>query len=196
MTHAVETKRAYSHQSNGISQHLKGRRHGSVTGSPTSFRVEVLTEDEWPRLRGIRLSALRDDPLAFLSTYERELDYDEQRWRQEFSRGEWNVMLADDQDIGLVGATREPGTPQHECHLEFLWIAPKSRRIGTATMLLKTVLDRLQESGMRTVWLWILSGNDPALCLYEQFGFQSTNERQPLPDSPDRSEERMRLRLS
>jgi ribosomal protein S18 acetylase RimI-like enzyme len=45
-------------------------------------------------------------------------------------------------------------------------------------------------------WLWILNGNDPALRLYEQFGFQSTNERQPLPGQPGRYEERMRLRLS
>ncbi len=50
--------------------------------------------------------------------------------------------------------------------------------------LLRTVLDRLRDSGVHTVWLWILNGNDPALRLYEQFGFQSTNQRQPLPDDP------------
>ena len=162
----------------------------------TSFRVEVLTENDWPRLRGIRLSALRDDPLAFLATYENEAAYTEQRWRQEFSRGEWNVMLANGQDVGVVGATREPDMPPYECHLEFLWIAPGHRRTGVATMLLKTVLDRLWTSGVHTVWLWILTGNDPALRLYEQFGFLSTNERQALPDDPTRSEERMKLRLS
>ena len=162
----------------------------------TSFQVDVLTEDDWPRLRSIRLSALRDDPLAFLATYEREVSYSEQRWRQEFSRGEWNVMLASGKDVGIVGATREPDTPPHECHLEFLWIAPGSRRAGGATFLLRTVLDRLRDSGVRTVWLWILNGNDLAMYLYEQFGFQRTYERQPLPDNPTRTEERMRLRLS
>ena len=163
---------------------------------PTSYRVEVLTENGWHRLRDIRLSALSDDPLAFLATYEREAAYGEQRWRQEFERGEWNVMRASDQDIGLVGATREPGTPPHECDLEFLWIAPRSRRAGFATILLRAVLDGLRDSGVRIVWLWILNGNGPALSLYQQFGFQSTNKRQPLPDHPARSEERMRLRLS
>jgi ribosomal protein S18 acetylase RimI-like enzyme len=162
----------------------------------TSYRVEVLTENDWRRLRDIRLSALTDDPLAFLATYEREAAYGEPRWRQEFARGEWNVMRAGGQDVGVVGATREPGAPPHECHLEFLWIAPGSRRAGVATMLLRVVLDRLRDSGVRTVWLWILNGNDPARSLYRQFGFQSTNERQPLPEDPDRSEERMRLRLS
>lgn len=167
-----------------------------MAGSPTSFRVEVLTEEDWPRLREIRLSALRDDPLAFLATYERESGYDEQRWRQEFERGEWNVMLADDQDVGFVGDTWEPDTPEHECHLEFLWIEPGSRRAGVATTLIRTVLDRLRDSGVRTVRLWILNGNDPARALYQQFGFQSTEEWEPLPGHPAGSEERMRLRLS
>ncbi len=161
----------------------------------TSFRVDVLTENDWRRLQSIRLSALRHDPLAFLSTYERETVYDEPRWRHEFSRGEWNIIRADDQDVGLVGAIRDPRM-RHECDLEFLWVAPKSRRTGVATILLRAVLDRLRDSGVRTVWLWILNGNDPAMRLYEQFGFQSTNKLQPLPDNPGRTEERMRLRLS
>lgn len=162
----------------------------------TSFRVDVLAEDGWPRLRDIRLAALNTDPDAFLSTYEREKAYDERRWRQEFSRGEWNVMCVNDQDVGLVGAIRAADMPPHERDLEFLWIAPGSRRNRVATMLLRTVLDGLRDSGVRTVWLWILNGNDPAMRLYEQFGFQSTNKRQLLPDDPARSEERMKLRLS
>jgi ribosomal protein S18 acetylase RimI-like enzyme len=162
----------------------------------TSFRVDVLIEDDWPRLQDIRLTALNTDPDAFLATYEREKAYGERRWRQEFSRGEWNVMCVDDQDVGLVGSTREADMPLHECDLEFLWIAPDLRRAGVATTLLRTVLDRLRDSGVRIVWLWILNGNDPAMRLYEQFGFQSTNKLQPLPGNPRRSEERMRLRLS
>jgi len=167
-----------------------------VTGSPTNFRVEVLTADAWRRLRDIRLAALIADPTVFLSSHETESAYLEPRWRREFSRGEWYVMCENDQDAGLVGATRGPDLPLHECDLEFLWVAPDSRRAGGATMLLRWVLDRLRDSGVRIVWLWILDGNDPAMYLYEQFGFQSTNHRQPLPKQPGRYEERMRLRLS
>ena len=86
--------------------------------------------------------------------------------------------------------------PSQECYLEYLWVARGFRRSGVASLLLRTVLDRLRDSGVRTVWLWILTGNDPALRLYEQFGFRSTNERQALPGDPTRSEERMELRLS
>lgn len=166
-----------------------------MAGSPTSFRVEVLTENEWPRLRDIRLSALRDHPSAFLSSHEREAAYDEQRWCQEISRGEWNIMLADEKEIGLLGVTRERTMPSQECYLEYLWVAPGFRRSGVGSMLLRTVLNRLRDSGVHTVWLYILNGNQDAMRLYQRLGFQSTNERQLLPDHPAGSEELMRLRM-
>ena len=166
-----------------------------MAGKPTSFRVEVLTENDWPRLQQIRLVALKEHPQGFLASHEREAVYDERRWRQEFLRGEWNIMLAGDQEIGLLGVTREPGMSSQEGYLEYLWVAPEFRRSGVASMLLRTVLDRLRDSGVHTVWLYILDGNEPARRLYERFGFQSTNKRQPLPDHPAGSEELMRLRL-
>jgi ribosomal protein S18 acetylase RimI-like enzyme len=166
-----------------------------VARSPTSFKVEVLSEDEWSRLRDIRLAALRDNPSAFLSSHEDEAAYKEERWRQEFSRGEWNIMLTGGEEIGLLGVTREPGMPRQECYLEYLWIAPDFRRSGAAARLLRTVLDRLRHEGVHTVWLYILNGNQVAMRLYQRFGFQRTNERQLLPDHPAGSEERMKLRL-
>lgn len=166
-----------------------------MADSPTSLWVEVLNENEWARLRDVRLSALQDDPTAFLASYEREVAYGERRWRQEFSRGEWNIMRADDKEIGLLGVTREPTMSSRECYLEYLWVAPDFRRSGVGALLLRTVLDRLRDSGVHTVWLYILDGNQDAMRLYQRFGFQSTNERQLLPDHPAGSEERMKLRL-
>jgi ribosomal protein S18 acetylase RimI-like enzyme len=166
----------------------------------TSFRVDVLAENDWPSLRDIRLQALNTDPTAFLASHETEAAFAEQRWRQEFTRGEWHVMRAADQgqghrDVGLLGVTRLPATPSWGRYLEYLWVAPGARRLGVASNLLTTVLDQLRDSGVHIVWLYILDGNTPAMRLYQRFGFQSTNEVQPLPDDPTRSEERLWLRL-
>lgn len=166
-----------------------------MAGPQRSLRVDVLTEDKWPRLRDIRLTALQDYPAAFLSSFDREAGYDEQRWRQEFSRGAWHILLADGQEIGLLGVTRELAMAAQECYLEYLWIAPGFRRSRAASMLLRTVLNGLRESGVHTVWLYILNGNEGARHLYEAFGFQGTDEWQPLPDHPAGSEHRMKLRL-
>ena len=194
---AVVRKPDGRHNPNGVScQRLEARGIGSVTGLPTSFRVEVLAEDDWRRLQDIRTTALEADPRAFLSSHETETAFAEWQWREQFSRGEWHVMRVGTRDIGLVGVTREPDTPPRECYLEYLWVARSFRRRGVATLLLRAVLDRLCDSGIQTVWLYILDGNDPAMRLYQEFGFQSTNQRQQLPDHPAGSEELMRLRLN
>jgi ribosomal protein S18 acetylase RimI-like enzyme len=187
---------ANCHNPNGVISHQNPEAIRLVANSPSSLRVEVLTENEWSRLKSIRLTALQDDPAAFLSNHEDEAAFDEQQWREEFSRGQWNVMVADDQEIGLLGATRETTMPKQECYLEYLWIARGFRRAGVGSLLLKTVLDRLRDSGVRTVWLYILDGNDVAMRLYEGFGFQNANGRQLLPYHPAGGEELMRLQFS
>jgi len=193
---AVELKRGVLSQSEWRwCQRSEARHIGSVADSPTSLRVKVLTEDDWARLRAIRLSALQNYPAAFLSSYQLEKSYSEQRWRQEFSRGTWNILVADGEDAGLLGVTREQAMSLQECYLEYLWIAPDLRRSGAASMLLRTVLNRLRAAGVHTVWLYILNGNQVAMNLYQKFGFQTTNEPQLLPDHPAGSEHRMKLRL-
>jgi ribosomal protein S18 acetylase RimI-like enzyme len=83
-----------------------------------------------------------------------------------------------------------------QCYLEYMWVAPKCRRSGLALRMLAVVLDRLRARGVRTVYLWVLDGNEPAARLYKSAGFVSTSLRQPLPADPGRSEEQMHLSLA
>jgi len=157
--------------------------------------IKLLARDEWIMLRDTRLCALRESPHAFLSTYEREQAYGEDQWRSEFIRGDWNIGLIDEKAVSLLGATREPGAPAREVYLEYFWVAPRCRRSGLATSMLTVVLDRLQAARVRTVFLWVLDGNDAAMRLYKRAGFVSTNHRQLLPGDSERSEERLLLEL-
>lgn len=153
----------------------------------------VLGEEEWGRLRKIRLTALNESPRAFLSTYAKEQAFGEQDWRAEFSRGEWNIEVRGGEAVALVGVTRERGTPPGECYLEYIWVSPGFRRRGVATDLVKNVLQRLLVLGFGTIWLWILDGNEPARCLYEKCGFSSTGTRQRPDQDSSRCEELMQL---
>jgi ribosomal protein S18 acetylase RimI-like enzyme len=166
-----------------------------VTDSPSGLRVEVLTEDEWLKLKYIRLTALEKDPSVFLYPYEKEDAYSEQEWRQEFSRGQWYVMVSDDKEIGLLGVTREEAMPEQKYSLEYLWVDPGVRRTGVASSLLRTALARLGALGVRTAWLQVLDGNEAAMGLYQKFGFQNANERVELPDHPAGGGERLKLDL-
>ena len=157
--------------------------------------IRLLGPDEWPTLRDVRLSALRDSPHSFLSQHDLEDAYDQTRWRAEFTRGDWYVGIREGEAISLLAVTRERGTPRHQCYLEFLWVSPECRRSSVATRMLQTILERLKKDGIRTAFLWVLDGNDTAVRLYEKIGFAKTNFIQPIPDLPERTEERMRIEL-
>jgi len=155
----------------------------------------ILREDQWTILRDIRLIALKDSPDSFLSTYDKEFDYDETRWRSEFSRGEWIIAKQDGHVVAIVGAVSGYDVPDNDRYLEYLWVSPEVRGSGVAPSLIQTVLRRLKAAEIGTVWLWILDGNDPARKLYDKCGFTSTGKRQPLPNSTI-CEERMNMALN
>jgi ribosomal protein S18 acetylase RimI-like enzyme len=161
--------------------------------------ISLLTPDDWRALRKIRLSALSESPHAFLSTYEKESEYDEFKWRAEFARGDWYVGMVRagsvEKPVSIAGITRESGTPAHQCFLQYVWVAPEFRHQGVAFNMIKEVLDRLKLSGVRTVFLGVLDGNSSAISLYMRLGFVSSNNRQPLKGFPGRSEELMQLDL-
>jgi RimJ/RimL family protein N-acetyltransferase len=144
-------------------------------------------------LRDIRLAALRESPRNFLSTYQRERVYEDEHWRAEFTRGDWNVGFYEGEPISLLGVTHDDETPVDACYLEYLWVAPGHRRRGVALRMIKVILDRLSEAGVRTVFLWVLDGNDIAIQVYERSGFVRTNHSQPA--RPGRTEERLVLDL-
>lgn len=164
---------------------------------PDTYR---LTPGEWRTLREIRLSALRESPHAFLSTYKKESEYNELKWRTEFVRGDWYVGIvrveSADKLVSIAGITRESGTPAHQRFLEYVWVAPEFRRQRVAFNMIKEVLGHLKLSGVRIVFLWVLDGNGGAMRLYKRLGFVSCNHRQPLKELPGRSEELMRFRLA
>jgi hypothetical protein len=59
------------------------------------------------------------------------------------------------------------------------------------------ILQELKESGISTVFSYVLDGNEPALLLYERLNFESFGPWQPLPDYPaGRGEQQFRLHLS
>ena len=162
---------------------------------PPDLGFRRLDRDEWKVLRDARLIALRESPRSFLARYDQEEKYGQERRETEFDRGDWFVGELDDRHVFLTGVTRESCTPADECHLEYVWVAPDLRRRGTASDKLSDIIGKLKGSGVRTVFLWILDGNDPARLLYERLGFITTNQRQPLEAFPGRSEELMQLHL-
>jgi ribosomal protein S18 acetylase RimI-like enzyme len=156
-----------------------------------------LDPEEWHRLRDVRLVALKDSPGAFLATYEQEQGYSQERWEAEFARGAWYISEDVGKPVSMAGVTREPGGLQPaERNLEYVWVAPEHRRSRVAYQMLDEILQESKESGISTVFLHVLDGNEPALLLYKRLNFETFGPWQPLPDDPaGRGEQQFRLEL-
>jgi ribosomal protein S18 acetylase RimI-like enzyme len=161
---------------------------------PEGISLHILSDEEWPFLRDARLAALYDSPESFLSRYETEMGYSEDQWRAQFKRGFW-IVLKDKKDnvSGLVGIVKASDVLPSERYLEYLWVSPQYRGLGLASSLIESIREYLRLSGITTLRLWVLNGNETAWRLYEKSGFITTHKRQPLRDRPGRYEEQMKL---
>jgi GNAT superfamily N-acetyltransferase len=162
--------------------------------SPPAGRlaIERLVEADWAVLRELRLAALTDTPTAFASTLERELSFDEARWRQRL-RGTNPSFVARSHDevAGLAGGFVDGD----EWHLVSMWIRPTWRRRGVARSLIDEVVAWARRDGAPRLYLWVTDGNAPARASYQQSGFVPTGRRQALPSDASIDELEMALEL-
>lgn len=148
----------------------------------------------------MRLAALRSDPDAFGSSYEREVGRSSNEWEEratEWAAGyEQCVFLAEDDGgpVGMAGAYT-PGEDPSVRHLWGMWVATGARGIGIGSGLVDAVIAWGARGGAEGIRLWVAEGNDAARRLYRRHGFTETGRSKPLPSDPSRTETLMRLRL-
>jgi ribosomal protein S18 acetylase RimI-like enzyme len=174
---------------------LSGHAGNSTAVRSPAPVIRQLTPDQWQELKQIRLSALADAPQMFLSSFEVEKDYEDAQWELEFKRGDWYAGYVDGEPACMMGVTKEADAPVDECYIEYMWVLPRLRRYGVASLLLDEVLGNLRVAGCATVFLWVLTGNDAAARLYRGMGFDWTGVSQPLADRPGSFERQMNLSL-
>jgi GNAT superfamily N-acetyltransferase len=162
-------------------------------------RVRRALEDEWERMRDLRLRALQDAPDAFGLTIEDERAHDEARWRRWFTG--WDgasnaVFVADDAGrwVGIaVGSTHEGGVP----HLYAMWVEPAARGCGVGRALVEAVAAWAEhEIAADALELWVTEGNDAAERLYRAAGFEDTGAREVLREGSTLEIRAMRRPLS
>ena len=153
--------------------------------------IDILSGEEWPRLRSLRQRALRDSPDAFWATWEDEGAFTPDRWRDFASSVTWFVAHVQHEDIALAGAvTRAETTDAAE--VIGMWVDPGHRRRGTARTLLAAAEDWAQQRGAGALVLWVVDHNAAALAAYTRLGFITTGETAPMPAGRTGTEIRMR----
>lgn len=158
------------------------------TGLGSGVRIRRAESAEWKPYRDLRLEALRSDPLAFGSTFERETGFTEDQWRDRIARDSpaspsatWVAVDGAERFQGMVVAARVEGV----FHLFAMWVAPDLRRRGIGRRLLDAAIEWVGGVAPRNAI--VLEVNPRAVAavrLYESRGFRVTGKSSALDHSP------------
>lgn len=170
----------------------------------TEVEIRRLRAREWRQLRNLRLHALRDAPLAFGSTYEREVIYGNERWKHQAVAAEAGidevafVAVADGAHVGMARGYVRLGGEQNARAVAWLigvYVDPGWRGKGLGRSLSAKVVQWARERGVTEVLLHVADWNASARRAYESLGFALTGARTTLSHDPTVSEVEMRLPL-
>lgn len=133
--------------------------------------IRATLEDDWERLKQVRLAALCDTPTAFGVSYATAAANSDTQWRDRASgRGAAQFVLAfvDGVAAGLAGGVVSPAS---ELELIAMWVRPEYRGAGVAASLVGTIKKRAIEQGHESVVLSVSPSNERAAAFYRKQGF-------------------------
>jgi ribosomal protein S18 acetylase RimI-like enzyme len=131
---------------------------------------------------------LLDSPLAFDSTFGREVALTDQQWRDRIQGSTAWLAFEGDLPVGAVTLYRYPEQGPDEACLVAMWVAPHARGRGVADLLVRTLLDHARQAGLRRVTLDVADGNDRASGFYRRLGFVPTGRTGALAHRADITE--------
>lgn len=137
--------------------------------------LRVVTTEDWPLWREVRLAALTEAPDAFKSRLADWPNGGEQRWRARLEMPEtYNVVaLLDDQAVGMSsGVPCDDGISE----LRSVWVSRAARGRGVGDRLIASVEAWARRTGATTLRLAVIPGNEAAIALYRRNGFIDTRD--------------------
>jgi RimJ/RimL family protein N-acetyltransferase len=135
--------------------------------------IEKLNEDCWRDYRDLRLESLKNEPIAFSSSYEEEQPTPENIWRERIK----NICFAIDNNkpIGLAGIFRNNRLKtNHVCEMFGVYVRKEYRGKGVGKKLIETVLTEIQNlKGIKVINVGINPTQKAARHLYRKYGFKT-----------------------
>ena len=156
------------------------------------YVVRRVEPGEWRRLRALRLTALRESPTAFGTSYADTAALADEAWRQQAA---WSATSAtfvavteDGRWVGMASAAPLAEVPGH-AHVHGVYVAPahRGRAAGLATRLMEIAISWARDNTDAT-WLTIgvHEDNHRARAFYRRIGFAETGKVVPYPLDPSR----------
>jgi ribosomal protein S18 acetylase RimI-like enzyme len=129
-------------------------------------------------IRTIRLRSLTLEPTAFGSTFEREVAFSEDDWRERLAPdASPHFVTVDDSGTptGMVVGALDADNPS-VAHLFAMWVDPHARGLGTADALVAEVVRWATAQGCAELHLRVTERNERAERMYRRNGFERTGQ--------------------
>ncbi|AOH56397.1 GNAT family N-acetyltransferase [Peribacillus muralis] len=142
------------------------------------MNIRILQECDAQLYQKVRLQALKLNPEAFGSTYEREAGFSLETVKERVkpTGDKYMVGAFDDGEslVGMVTFVRESNLKtRHKGNVFGMYIAPGNRGQGLGKSLMKELIRRAQEcDGLEQLNLTVVSTNVSAKKLYKSLGFE------------------------
>ena len=155
---------------------------------PIDVVVRRVRADDWQRVKGLRLQALRDPlaGIAFLETVEQAAARPDEDWRTRVATnaaGDTSTQFVAERDDQLIGSltvfVRAAGTLDYFDRVPDVdlptvvgvYVAPSGRGLGVVDTLLGAAAEWAFARGDRELTLDVHEKNAPAIRAYERAGF-------------------------
>ncbi|MGE7879153.1 N-acetyltransferase family protein [Peribacillus muralis] len=153
------------------------------------MNIRILQEYDAQIYQEVRLSALKLNPEAFGSTYEREAGFSLETVKERVKPTGDKYMVGAFDDgkslVGMVTFVRESNLKiRHKGNVFGMYIAPDNRGQGLGKSLMSELISRARNcDGLEQINLTVVSTNVSAKKLYESLGFEVYGtERHALKD--------------
>lgn len=152
--------------------------------------VRGISGEDWADFRDVRLRALADSPDAFGATLTEAEAKPEAAWRDLVDGpGPRVLALSAEGPVAMGGLYMPEGVP--DAFVWGMWVDPNWRGQRLGSRILVGLLNHARQES-RAVLLHVTEGNEQARRFYEEHGFVSTGEWQPLRDGSEKRVETMR----
>jgi ribosomal protein S18 acetylase RimI-like enzyme len=142
------------------------------------MNIRILNESDARLYQELRLSALKINPEAFGSTYEREVKFSLETVVERLKPDKDNFVLGAFDDsgslFGIVTFMRESSLKtSHKGNVFGMYVAPEGRGQGLGKSLMIELIRKVKKcDGVEQINLTVVSENDSAKKLYKSLGFE------------------------
>lgn len=139
-----------------------------MTHSPT---IRILTEQEWPLWREIRLEAIRTHPEAFYGDYDEELALTDAQWQGKAKHSTYFVAEHPGQWQAGAGLLRyNERKLAHRAYIFGIYVRESARGNKLADALMEAILHHANGK-LELLTLGVGDHNAAAIRIYERHGF-------------------------